>query len=115
MNPKIEAARDALAEVQSGMKLGLGTGTTAVEFVKLLGAAVRDGSLRDLRCTCTSEATAKQAREESIAVYSLAEIAPLDLVVDGADEVDRSLRLIKGRGAAMLREKIVEQQARRFL
>lgn len=112
---KIEAARAALAEVRSGMALGLGTGSTAAEFVKLLGEALRGGALKDVRCTCTSEQTEKQAREENIPTFSLAEVAPLDLAVDGADEIDAQLRLIKGRGGALLREKIVEQQARRFI
>jgi ribose 5-phosphate isomerase A len=115
MNPKIEAARAALQEVRSGMTLGLGTGSTAAEFVKLLGEALRNGSLRDVRCTCTSQKTEAQAREESVPTFPLAEVAPLDLAVDGADEIDARLRLIKGRGGALLREKIVEQQARRFI
>ncbi|HET8796886.1 MAG TPA: ribose-5-phosphate isomerase RpiA [Thermoanaerobaculia bacterium] len=115
MNLKIEAARAALGEVRSGMALGLGTGSTAAEFVKLLGEALRNGALRDIRCTCTSEKTEAQAREENIPTFALAEIAPLDLAVDGADEIDAGLRLIKGRGGALLREKIVEQQALRFI
>jgi ribose 5-phosphate isomerase A len=115
MNLKIEAARAALQEVRSGMALGLGTGTTATEFVKLLGEALRNGTLRDIRCTCTSENTEAQAREESVPTFSLAEIVPLDLAVDGTDEIDAELRLIKGRGGALLREKIVEQQAKRFI
>ncbi len=112
---KIEAARAALAEVKSGMTLGLGTGSTAKEFVKLLGEALRNGTLRDIRCTTTSEQTETQAREEGVPTFSLAEVAPLDLAVDGADEIDAGLRLIKGRGGALLREKIVEQQALRFI
>ena len=115
MNPKIEAARAALQEVRSGMSLGLGTGSTAFEFVKLLGEALRSGALRDIRCTTTSEKTEQQAREENIPTFPLAEIAPLQLAVDGADEIDARLRLIKGRGGALLREKIVEQQAERFI
>ncbi|HET7436939.1 MAG TPA: ribose-5-phosphate isomerase RpiA [Thermoanaerobaculia bacterium] len=115
MNLKIEAARAALAEVQSGMTLGLGTGSTAAEFVKLLGEALRNGTLRDIRCTCTSQKTEEQARGENIPLFALHEIAPLDLAVDGADEIDAQLRLIKGRGGALLREKIVEQQAKRFI
>jgi ribose 5-phosphate isomerase A len=115
MNLKLEAARAALAEVNSGMNLGLGTGSTAKEFVALLGQALRDGKLRDIRCTCTSEATERQAREEGVPTFALAEVSPLDLAVDGADEIDPALRLIKGRGGALLREKIVEQQARRFI
>lgn len=115
MNAKIEAARAALGEVRSGMKLGLGTGTTAAEFVTLLGSALRAGDVSDIRCTCTSEQTADQARRESIPVFSLADLVPLDLAVDGADEIDTDLRMIKGRGGALLREKIVEQQAARFI
>ncbi|HKR65761.1 MAG TPA: ribose-5-phosphate isomerase RpiA [Thermoanaerobaculia bacterium] len=115
MSLKIEAAREALRQVRSGMTLGLGTGSTAAEFVRLLGEALRDGSLSNIRCTCTSEQTEKQAREEGIPTFALAEVAPLDLAVDGTDEIDANLRLIKGRGGALLREKIVEQQAKRFI
>src|SRR5213075_2878232 len=109
---KIEAARAALAEVRAGMKLGLGTGTTSVEFVRLLGASPL---AREVRCTCTSQATEELARSLDIPLTSLSELAPLDLAVDGADEIDPQLRLIKGRGGALLREKIVEQQAARFI
>ena len=112
---KEAAARAALDEVRSGMRLGLGTGSTAASFVRLLGAALRDGRLRDVRCTSTSEQTESQARELGIPVFELSAVAPLDLAVDGADEIDARLRLIKGRGGALLREKIVEQQARRFI
>jgi ribose 5-phosphate isomerase A len=115
LNLKIEAARAALQEVRSGMTLGLGTGSTAFEFVRLLGEALRSGALGDIRCTTTSEKTEKQAREEGIPTFPLAEVAPLQLAVDGADEIDEQLRLIKGRGGALLREKIVEQQAARFI
>jgi ribose 5-phosphate isomerase A len=112
---KIEAARAALAEVKDGMTLGLGTGSTAAEFVKLLGEALRNGTLRDIRCTCTSEKTEELARQENVPTFALGDVAPLDLAVDGADEIDDDLRLIKGRGGALLREKIVEQQAARFI
>ena len=97
------------------MSLGLGTGSTAKEFITLLGEALARGDLRDLRCTCTSKQTEDQARPLGIPLFPLAEISPLDLAVDGADEIDARLRLIKGRGGALLREKIVEQQARRFI
>jgi ribose 5-phosphate isomerase A len=112
---KIAAAREALREIRSGMKLGLGTGSTASELVRLLGDALRDGTLRDIRCTSTSEQTAELARSVGVEILPLAEVAPLDLAIDGADEIDARLRLIKGRGGALLREKIVEQQARRFI
>ena len=114
-NLKIAAAREALREVKSGMRLGLGTGTTATEFVKLLGEELATGRLHDVRCTSTSEQTEGLARMLNIPTFALKDVAPLDLVVDGADEVDAQLRLIKGRGGALLREKIVEQQARRFI
>ncbi|HXG58494.1 MAG TPA: ribose-5-phosphate isomerase RpiA [Thermoanaerobaculia bacterium] len=112
---KIAAAREALGEVRSGMTLGLGSGSTSNEFVKLLGKEVREGRLRGIRCTSTSVKTEELARAAGLEICRLADVAPLDLAVDGADEVDASLRLIKGRGGALLREKIVEQAARRFL
>ncbi|MDQ6800771.1 MAG: ribose-5-phosphate isomerase RpiA [Acidobacteriota bacterium] len=112
---KVAAARAALAEVKSGMTLGLGTGSTAEQFVKLLGEALASGALRNLRCTCTSQKTEDQARSLNIPIEELAKVAPLDLAVDGADEIDGILRLIKGRGGALLREKIVEQSAKRFI
>jgi ribose 5-phosphate isomerase A len=115
MNQKVEAARAALQEVRSGMTLGLGTGTTANEFVKLLGAALRDGTLHDVRGTCTSENTEALARAQSVPTFPLFDVVPIDLAIDGADEIDAGLRLIKGRGGALLREKIVEQQALRFI
>jgi ribose 5-phosphate isomerase A len=111
-NMKIDAARVALAEVRAGMKLGLGTGSTSEEFVRLLGASPL---AREVRCTCTSQQTEDLARSLVIPLATLAELAPLDLAVDGADEIDPQLRLIKGHGGALLREKIVEQQAARFI
>ncbi len=112
---KIAAAREALSDIRSGMRLGLGTGSTASELVRLLGGAMKKGALRDLRCTSTSEQTAELARSAGIEILPLAHVAPLDLAIDGADEIDSRLRLIKGRGGALLREKIVEQQALRFI
>src|SRR5438105_3597039 len=112
---KIAAARAALGEVRSGMSLGLGTGSTAEQFVQLLGDALSSDTLRDVRCTCTSKKTEEQAKWLRIPIFDLAAVAPLDLAVDGADEIDTQLRLIKGRGGALLREKIVEQQAQRFI
>jgi ribose 5-phosphate isomerase A len=97
------------------MSLGLGTGSTAKEFVTLLGEALVRGALRDIRCTCTSDQTEEQARSLNIPLFALAVISPLDLAIDGADEIDAQLRLIKGRGGALLREKIVEQQAKHFI
>jgi ribose 5-phosphate isomerase A len=115
MNLKYEAALAALGEITSGMKLGLGTGSTAEELVKLLAAALQRGELHDVRCTSTSNATETLARSLGIPMATLDELFPLDLTIDGADEIDASLRLIKGRGAALLREKIVEQASKRFV
>ena len=109
---KIEAARAALEEVRGEMTLGLGSGTTSEEFVRLLGDSPHKSTVR---CTCTSARTERLARSLGIEIYRLADVIPLDLAVDGADEIDHDLRLIKGRGGALLREKIVEQQARRFV
>lgn len=112
---KIEAARAALGNVGSGMLLGLGTGTTAEELVQLLGAAIANGQLQDIRCVCTSRATEALARTLRIPTMALEEAEMLDITIDGADEMDSRLRLIKGRGGALLREKIVEQASRRFI
>jgi ribose 5-phosphate isomerase A len=102
---KREAAARALDFVTSGMKLGLGTGSTAEAFLELLAPRVRSGMTLD--CVATSERTAQMARSLGIPLGELDALAPLDLTVDGADEADRDLNLIKGGGAALLREKIV--------
>ncbi|MCJ2015500.1 ribose-5-phosphate isomerase RpiA [Methylobacterium sp. J-076] len=99
------AAARALDLVEPGMRLGLGTGSTAAAFVDLLGARVRDGL--DVVGVPTSEATHRQAEGLGIRLARLDEVPHLDLTIDGADEVDDHLRLIKGGGAALLREKIV--------
>lgn len=112
---KIAAARAALEQIRSGMKLGLGTGSTAEEFVKLVGEAARSGAVEDLLCVSTSNATAALAASLGLTVGQLADVRRLDIAVDGADEIDLQLRLIKGRGGALLREKIVEQAAGRFI
>lgn len=112
---KHDAAAEALRSVQSGMLLGLGTGSTAAIFVTLLGEAIAQGALRDIRAVCTSNATEELARRVDIPLVEFASIDEIDLAIDGADEIDEQLRLIKGRGGALLREKIVEQAAREFI
>jgi len=102
---KREAAARALDDVRDGMKLGLGTGSTARHFVELLGARVRAG-LKVVGVP-TSEATRAQAAACGIPLATLDDTPQLDLTVDGADEVDHGLDLIKGGGGALLREKIV--------
>jgi ribose 5-phosphate isomerase A len=94
------------------MRLGLGTGSTARHFVDLVGEKVAAGL--DVRCVATSEATAVQAKALGIPLATLEELPELDLTVDGADEVDPRLNLIKGGGGALLREKIVAAASRRM-
>lgn len=109
---KLAAAR-ALELVKPGMRLGLGTGSTAKHFVDLLGQRVAEGL--DVVCVSTSEATEAQARSLAIPMSTLDETPELDLTIDGADEVDSQLRLIKGGGAALLREKIVASASARMI
>jgi ribose 5-phosphate isomerase A len=115
MNLKEAAARHALAYVRNGMVLGLGTGSTTAYFVDMVGEGLRTGELQDVSGVPTSEDTAVRARAVGIPLTSLAEHPRLDLAVDGADEVDPDLNLIKGLGRALLREKIVELHADRFV
>lgn len=111
---KRAAAERALDEVASGMLLGLGTGSTAQAMLRALGERLRDGRLRDVRGVPTSEATACLARELRIPLTTLDEHPDLDLTLDGTDEVDARLDLIKGLGGALLREKIVASASRRW-
>lgn len=115
MDLKAAAARRALDYVQDGMILGLGTGSTTGRFLDLLGERLQAGTLSGIAGVPTSGATAAHARSVGIPLTSLADHARLDLAVDGADEVDPNLNLIKGLGRALLREKIVAVHADRFL
>ena len=110
---KRQAAERAMTYVEPGMKLGLGTGSTAAKFVDLLGAKVKGGL--DVICVPTSEATRAQAASLGIKLSTLDETPFLDLTVDGADEIDGDLRLIKGGGGALLREKIVAVASQRVI
>jgi ribose 5-phosphate isomerase A len=110
---KRAAAVRALDFVADGMKVGLGTGTTAEAFLDVLAPRVK-GDL-SITCAATSERTAARAKGLGISVAPLEQLAPLDLTVDGADETDRELCLIKGGGGALLREKIVASASRRMV
>lgn len=102
---KIEAARVALGHVRDGMRLGVGTGSTAEEFVRLLAVEVAAGM--KVVGVPTSERTAALCLELGVPLSTLDETPELDLTIDGADEIDGDLTLIKGGGGALLREKIV--------
>lgn len=110
---KVAAAERALTFVEPGMSLGLGTGSTTAKFVEALGRKVAAGL--DVTCVATSEATEAQARSLGIRMSTLEETPFLDLVIDGADEIDGNLRLIKGGGGALLREKIVATTSARMI
>ena len=112
-NNKLAAARHALKFVEPRMRLGLGTGSTASLFVELLGKEVHDGL--QVLCVPTSEATRALAERFDIPLTTLDETPLLDLTIDGADELDGELRLIKGGGGALLREKIVATASDRMV
>ncbi len=110
---KKAAALKALEEIRDGMVVGLGTGSTAVHFVRALGEKVRGGL--KIRGVPTSQATEDLAKAEKIPLVGLEDIERIDVTVDGADETDRGLTLIKGGGGALLREKMVATFSRRLV
>jgi len=110
---KRQAAARAVEQVKDGMKLGLGTGSTAKHFVELLGERVKAG-LKVIGVP-TSEATRADAERCGVPLTTLEEVDRLDLTVDGADEIDPNLELIKGGGGALLREKIVAAASDRMI
>lgn len=110
---KRQAAETAAALVETGMTLGLGTGSTAAHFIAAVGARARDGLY--VKGVPTSDDTARKAAAAGIDLIEPDETTIIDLAVDGTDEVDGALQLIKGGGGALLREKIVAHAARRFV
>ncbi|MDV2964889.1 ribose-5-phosphate isomerase RpiA [Nitratireductor aquimarinus] len=110
---KIEAARAALDQVQDGMRLGIGTGSTAEEFVRVLAERVAGGL--SVIGVPTSERTAALCKELGVPLTTLDETPELDLTIDGADEIGPELGLIKGGGGALLREKIVAAASQRMI
>jgi len=111
---KQQAATHALSLLKDGMRLGLGTGSTAAKFVDLVGHRVKQTGLQ-LLCVPTSEATRSRAERLGLKLSTLESTPFLDLTVDGADELDDDLRLIKGGGGALLREKIVATASERMV
>ena len=110
---KIIAAKKAFEYVEEGMKLGLGTGSTADEFTKILSENVKDGF--EIICIPTSENTKKLAESLKIPLGNLEDYNILDITIDGADEIDDSLSLLKGGGGALLREKIIAFNSKKMI
>ncbi len=118
MNPidrqKQAAGAAAALEIRDRMTVGLGTGSTAAHFVAALALRAQAEGL-DLRCVSTSKATAEQAKGLGLTVVPLDDVEWIDITVDGADEIGPGLSLIKGGGAALLREKLVWESSRRCI
>ncbi|KQT57390.1 MULTISPECIES: ribose-5-phosphate isomerase RpiA [unclassified Aureimonas] len=110
---KDKAGRAAVDLVENGMKLGIGTGSTAEAFIRVLGQRVAGGL--KVKGVATSERTAVLCRKLSIPIVTLEDEPVLDLAIDGADEIDPALGLVKGGGGALLREKIVAAASGRFV
>lgn len=110
---KSAAAQKALDWIKPNMTVGLGTGSTAAFFIDHLGAAVREGL--QIETVATSIASKKQALANGIEVVEADETTHIQVAVDGADEIDRNMHLIKGGGGALLREKIIAQAAETFI
>ena len=113
MNAKKTAAEKAVSFIRQGMTVGLGTGSTAGFAIELLGKLVKKGL--SIKAVASSIRSEDQARKEGIKIVSFSEVNTIDLYIDGADEVDQYLNLIKGGGGAHLREKILAYAARRFI
>lgn len=115
MDPKQRAAEAALDYLRSDTVIGVGTGSTANFFIAALGEALRTGRLSNIRGVPTSVQSQRLAEAKGIPLLALGEAGELDVTVDGADEIDERLNLIKGLGGALLREKIVAQNSRRLV
>jgi ribose 5-phosphate isomerase A len=112
---KQQAAERAVELVERGMVVGLGTGSTALFAIRLIGRLLRNRTLADIVGVPTSAATATAARRLGIPLLDEAHAGPADITIDGADEIDPAMDLLKGRGGALLREKIVAQASRRVV
>lgn len=111
---KMLAAEAALAFVQDGMAVGLGTGSTAALFIEGLGKKAKAEKL-GLRCVSTSKASDMLAKKVGLKISAFSEIKKIDLAVDGADQIDARRNLIKGYGGALAREKVVDYAAEKFI
>ncbi|MEW6328596.1 MAG: ribose-5-phosphate isomerase RpiA [Candidatus Micrarchaeota archaeon] len=113
-NAKRNAALEALKFVQRRKTVGLGTGSTAAEFIRALAEKNKNESL-ELVCVATSVSSQKLAEELGLSVVGLENVGRIDLAVDGADQVDKNKNLLKGLGGALAREKVVDYAARKFV
>lgn len=113
MDAKRVAAEKAVAEVESGMTIGLGTGSTAFWAIQKIGELVKQGL--QVKAVATSVQTENLAKECGISMITFAELSAINLAIDGADEVDANKNLIKGGGGALLREKIIAYNSQRFI
>src|SRR3989338_1501939 len=111
---KLAASQEALKLVKPGMKIGLGTGSTTAIFIDLLGKKNKEERL-NLICIATSLASEYQAKKIGLRLSSFEETKKLDIAFDGADEVDANMNMIKGLGGALVREKIVDYRADKFV
>ncbi len=112
---KRQAAERAVDHIQSGMVVGLGTGSTAVYAVRRIGALLAEGRLHRIVGIPTAEVTAREAKRAGVPLGELDDHPSVDITIDGADEIDPHLNLIKGLGGALLREKIVAAASRRLI
>ncbi len=112
---KRQAAEKAVAFIESGMVVGLGTGSTAVHATRAVGRMLQDGSLSDIIAIPTSEATAREAEKWRIPLTTLQNNPIVDITIDGADEIAPNLDVIKGLGGALLREKIVAAASKQLI
>jgi ribose 5-phosphate isomerase A len=114
MNPKQLAAEKAVSFIKSGMIVGLGTGSTAYWAIEMIGEKVKKKEL-EIKAIATSKRSEEQARSLGIPIVSFAEIDQIDITIDGADETDEQMNLIKGGGGALLREKIVASNSKELI
>jgi len=109
---KFEAAKEAVKDVKSNMIVGLGTGSTANFAIKIIAEKYKNGEIQNIKCISSSTNSEILAKELGLPVISFDEVQQIDVTIDGADEVDENLNIIKGGGGALLREKILAQASK---
>ena len=112
---KVRAASKAVDHVRSGMVVGLGSGSTAADAIRILGKRIKAGELKDVRGVPTSYQAVQESVRAMLPLTTLDEYPDLDIGIDGADQIDRQLNAIKGGGGALLREKIVASCCREYI